>query len=360
MGIATREPVGVTAAGRPPPAVSGLVIAFVAAVIGYGVHELFATVSPHVVAVVLGAVAANTGVVRARHRCGLRMAGKRVLRIGIVLVGFRLSLNEVGDLGPRALAAVCIVVAITFTGTRWLGRRLGMSPSLSLLVATGYSICGASAIAAAEPFADATEEEVAYSIALVTLCGSLAIAVLPPLGALFGLSSHDFGAWVGASVHDVGQVVAAASTRDAVALKAAVVVKLTRVALLAPLLMGIAVASRRRAAEPAGQEVPTPSAPVVAPGPTSTATAKRPPLLPLFVALFLAAVVVRTVSDIPQPGLDAIQVAETILLGAGLFGLGSGVDIGRLRRLGGRPLALGLISWILVGTAALAAVALLA
>ena len=350
MGIATREPVGVTAAGRPPAAVSGLVLAFAAALVGYGVHELFATVSPHVVAVVLGAVAANTGVVRSRHRPGLRLAGKRVLRIGIVLVGFRLSLGEVRDLGPRALIAVCVVVAITFTGTRWLGHRLGLSPSLSLLVATGYSICGASAIAAAEPFADATDEEVAYSIALVTLCGSLAIAVLPPLGALFGLSGHDFGAWVGASVHDVGQVVAAASTRDVVALKAAVVVKLTRVALLAPLLMGIAVASRRRSVG----RTSAVTVPVTVP-----VTAKRPPLLPLFVALFLAAVVVRTVFDIPRRGLDGIQTAETILLGAGLFALGSGVDVGRLRGLGGRPLALGLISWILVATTALAAVTVL-
>lgn len=82
-------------------------------------------------------------------------------------------------------------------------------------------------------------------------------------------------------------------------------------------------------------------------------------MLPLFVALFLAAVVVRTVFHIPERGLETIQVAETILLGAGLFALGSGVDIGRLRRLGGRPLALGLISWILVATTALAAVTLL-
>jgi uncharacterized integral membrane protein (TIGR00698 family) len=359
VGIATRQPVGMTAAGRPPAAVPGLVLAFAAALIGYGVHELFATVSPHVVAVVLGVVAANTGIVRARHRRGLRLAAKRVLRIGIVLVGFRLSLSEVRDLGPRALIAVCIVVAITFTGTRWLGRRLGLSSSLSLLVATGYSICGASAIAAAEPFADATEEEVAYSIALVTLCGSLAIAVLPPLGALFGMSSHDFGAWVGASVHDVGQVVAAASTRDALALKAAVIVKLTRVALLAPLLMGIAVESRRRAVGPAATTTTTTTMTGTT-NATATTTTKRPPLLPLFVALFLAAVVVRTVFDIPRRGLNATQTAETILLGAGLFGLGSGVDIGRLRRLGGRPLALGLISWVLVAATALAAVTLLA
>lgn len=138
-------------------------------------------------------------------------------------------------------------------------------------MATGYSICGASAIAAVEPFADASEEEVAYSIALVTLCGTLAIFTLPGLGSLLGLTATEFGAWVGASVHDVGQAVAAASTHGEVSLKLATLVKLTRVALLAPLLAGVAIAARRRQ------------------GDAALEGAKRPPLLPLFILLFLVA-----------------------------------------------------------------------
>jgi uncharacterized integral membrane protein (TIGR00698 family) len=236
------------------------------------------------------------------------------------------------------------VVTATFFGTRWLGRRLGLGHGMSMLVATGCSICGASAIAAAEPFSDAAEEEVAYSVALVTLCGSLAIVVLPPLGRWFGLDSQTFGAWVGASVHDVGQVVAAASTRDTVALSTAVVVKLTRVAMLAPLLAFVAVAARQRAARGEGR----------APG----IDAKRPPLLPLFVVLFLAAVALRTVGAVPVGWLDGIKTIETVLLGAGLVGLGSAVDLRRLRVLGGRPLVLGLVSWALVAGVSLLAVQL--
>ena len=132
-------------------------------------HEVVDWISPLVVAVLFGAVAANVGLVRAPMRSGLRWSARHVLRAGIVLVGLRLSLREVAHLGPRALAAVVVVVAATFFGTQWLGKRLGLSSGLSLLVATGYSICGASAIAATEPFADATEEEVAYAIALVTM-----------------------------------------------------------------------------------------------------------------------------------------------------------------------------------------------
>jgi uncharacterized integral membrane protein (TIGR00698 family) len=334
-------------AQRAASIVPGLALALFGALLGAAIHSKSGSVSAHVVAVLVGAVAANVGLAGPLLQPGLRTAGRRVLRIGIALVGFRLSLGEVFDLGPRALFAVCIVVAITFTGTRALGRWLGLSPGLSLLVATGYSICGASAIAAAEPFSDATEEEVAYSIALVTLCGSLAIFVLPALGEMFGMSSQAFGSWVGASVHDVGQVVAAASTRDVVALKAAVVVKLTRVALLAPLLLGVAVAARRRAATAAS-----------AGDVDAVDAAKRPPILPLFVVMFLVAVAVRTTGVMSAASLDLTSQTESILISMGLVGLGAGVRIDRLRQVGGRPLVLGLISWVLVAGVSFAAVAI--
>jgi uncharacterized integral membrane protein (TIGR00698 family) len=314
------------------------------AVLGWWVHHRVDAVSPHVVAVLVGVLIANVGVVGPRLRPGLAVAAKRVLRAGIVLVGVRLSLHDVLDLGPRALVAVVTVVTATFFGAQWLGRRLGLSHGMSLLVGTGYAICGASAIAAAEPFADATEEEVAYSVALVTLCGSLAIVVLPPLGRWLGLDAETFGAWVGASVHDVGQVVAAASTSDAVALSTAVVVKLTRVAMLAPVLAWVAVSARRRAA---GGE-----------GHAPADDAKRPPLLPLFVVLFLVAVALRTVGAVPDGWLEGIKTLETLLLGAGLVGLGSAVDLRRLRALGGRPLVFGLVSWALVAGVSLLAVQL--
>lgn len=327
----------------------GLAAAGAGAALGWWVHTRWSSVSPHVVAVGVGALAANVGLLPAATAPGLRIAAKRVLRIGIVLLGFRLSLGQMADLGPRALAAVVLVVLATFTGTQWLGRRLGLSSGLSLLVATGYSICGASAIAAAEPFADATDEEVTYSIGLVTICGSLAIVVLPVLGHWFGLSSHDFGAWVGASVHDVGQVVAAASTRDSTAVTAAVVVKLTRVVMLAPLLAFVAVRSRRTDAE---------VDPALDPA-IDTAGRRRPPVLPLFVALFLSAVVVRTTGVLTTHQVASIQQWETIAIGMGLVGLGTQVRIARLRHVGGRPLVLGLASWALVGAVSLAAVAVI-
>ena len=176
---------------------------------------------------------------------GLRTAAGPVLKLGVVLLGLDLVFPDILALGFKALLVVVAVVAITFFGTRWAGRRLGISDDLSLLVATGFSICGVSAIAAANGVIDADEDEVAFSVALVTLCGTLAIVVLPPLRGPLGLDDEQFGAWVGASVHDVAQVVATSSTAGSIALATAIVVKLTRVMLLAPLIAGIAVTHRR-------------------------------------------------------------------------------------------------------------------
>src|SRR4029078_13200845 len=127
----------------------------------------------------------------------------------------------------------------TFFGTLWAGKQLGISDGLALLVATGFSICGVPSMPAARGVSDADEEEVPYAIPLVTLCGSLAIVVLPALNRLLGISEHDYGEWVGESVHDIAQVVATSSAVGGVAVATAVVVKLTRVLLLGPLIAWI-------------------------------------------------------------------------------------------------------------------------
>ncbi len=311
-------------------------LAFAATLIADRIEAVSALVG----GVVLGAVLVNLVTLPAPVQPGITFSAKKLLRIGIVLLGFRLSLSDLGDLGPRGLVVVAMVVAATFFGTQWLGRRLGLSDDLSLLVATGYSICGASAVAAMDGVIEADEEETAYAVALVTLCGSLSIGVLPLLGHLLGLEGATFGTWVGAAVHDVAQVVATASTDGAEALAAATVVKLTRVVLLAPMVALVALRRRRQ-------------------GLDSHEDGTRPPLVPLFVAGFLAAIVVRSTDVLSADTLASIKDAEKLLLTLALVGLGMGVQFDRLRRLGGRPLVLGLISWVIVAGVALAGVGLI-
>jgi uncharacterized integral membrane protein (TIGR00698 family) len=317
--------------------VLGLAMTGVAVAVAVAIHQLFDVVSPLVVAVVLGAIVANTFGVSAAMHPGVRFAAKRLLRIGVVLLGFQLSLGQLKALGGPGLAVVAVTVAATFFGTRWAGGKLGLSNGMSLLVATGFSICGASAIAAVEGIADAEEEDVAFSIALVTLCGTLAIFILPIAGNLVGLHGVAYGNWVGASVHDLGQVVAAATPAGTKAVQAAVIVKLTRVVLLAPLVASLSVARRHRTGNN-----------------TLPASHKRPPAVPPFVIGFLVAIAIRTTANIPSGGLDIIKTLQTVLLAAALFGLGCGVHVARLRKVGAKPLLLGLISWILVAGVALA------
>ncbi|HEX7276477.1 MAG TPA: putative sulfate exporter family transporter [Acidimicrobiales bacterium] len=319
--------------GPAAKALPGLALVAGGVAVATGVSRLVPSVSPLVVAVVAGAVLTNVGLVPNACRPGTELAARRLLRIGIVLLGLQLAVGDVLRLGAPRLAVVAVVVAATFLGTRWLGSRLGVDPGLSLLIATGFSICGASAVAAMKGVSDADEDDVAFSIGLVTLCGSLAILLLPLVRRPLGLDDGAFGAWVGASVHDVAQVVATAASGGAAALQAAVVVKLTRVVLLAPMVSAVTVRRRRR------------SDPGVA-----VEGARRPPLVPLFVAGFLGAVVLRSTGLLPGGVLDGLRTAETLVLAAALFGLGTGVRLARLRRLGGRPLLLGLAAWVLVAS----------
>jgi len=223
-----------------------------------------------------------------------------------------------------------------------------------LLVATGYSICGASAVAAMAPLSTADEEETAYAIGLVTLCGSLSILVLPVIGHALGLSDLTFGTWVGAGVHDVGQVTATATAYSEASLVPATLVKLTRVILLAPMVFGVGVASRRRRAA-----LRAASADGSGGQPGGDGDDALPevhvPLVPLFVAGFLGAICLRATGWLSPEFLATAKDAEQIFLTAGMFGLGAGVVISRLRRLGGRPMVLGLVSWVLVAGAALVA-----
>jgi uncharacterized integral membrane protein (TIGR00698 family) len=250
-------------------------------------------------------------------------AAATLLRAGVVLLGFDLVFPDVLNLGAKALAVVVAVVALTYVGTYWLGRRMGVSDNLALLVAVGFSICGVSAIAAANGIVDADEDDVTYAVALVTLCGTLAIVTLPSLREPLGLSPEAYGAWVGAGVHDVAQVVATSSTAGGVALTTAVVVKLTRVMLLAPL---VAVLAAQRARHGHGRAV----------------------LVPGFVILFVLAIALASTDVLSDEATRRIDDVRTVLLGMALFALGARVQSLRLLRIGPRPLMLGLSSWALI------------
>ncbi|MEE2523081.1 putative sulfate exporter family transporter [Pseudarthrobacter sp. J75] len=331
----------------------GLACAALSLVVAFAVHAAVPALPAMTVAVALGLLAANlpptATVISGRARPGLDFAGKSLMRGGIVMLGLKVGIVDVLDLGWASLGLITAVVLAGFGGTYFISRLFRLAPQVSLLIATGFSICGASAIGAMADARRIRQADTVLPVALVTLCGTLAIGVLPLLIHPLGLDPHTFGAWTGASVHDVGQVVATAQTAGTAALAVAVVVKLTRVLLLAPMIAAASLEQRwvarreaKRAAAPGDSTVPT--------GPV-----KLPPLMPLFIVGFLAMVALRSSGILGEGWLEAGAALQDILLGAALFGLGSAVRIRTLLHTGGPALAAAMLSWLLLALLGLGA-----
>jgi uncharacterized integral membrane protein (TIGR00698 family) len=305
----------------------GLAVAAAGVTLALLLHRVVGSVGVLTWAVLLGAVAANTGLLPQASRAGLEFAARRLLRGGIVLLGLLLPVAAIATLGPPVIAMIVATLLITLLATLWCGRRLGLGRPRSLLVATGFAICGASAVAAMQGNAEADEDDVATAIAMVTLCGTVAMVAVPLLQVPLGLGDRQLGVWAGASVHEVGQVIAAAGPAGAAAVAVAVVVKLTRVLLLAPVVLGFGLLRARPAGGTSG---------------------RRPPLVPVFVLGFLACAGVRSLDVLPTAVLDVLAGVQVAVLSAALFGLGAGVRLAALFRSGGRALTLGAVSTLVV------------
>ena len=303
----------------PERRLPGIAVAVSGAVLGLVVAAFAPIASPLLVAILYGAVVANLGLLPASTAPGLAWSGRRLLRLGVVLLGLQVSLREVASLGVGVIVLVILVVGTGIAVGLRVGRALGLSPTQSLLIASGCSICGAAAVAAVDSTIEADEEEVATAIALVVGFGTMMIGVIPALVGILGLDHRTGGIWAGASIHEVAQVVAAGGIIGGGALAVAVVIKLARVLLLAPVLVWIGARDRR-----------------------TQVTGKRPPVLPLFVAGFCILVVVHTWVPLPGDVLSVAKSAETGLLAAAMCALGCGVRIDMFRRVGFRPVALAL------------------
>ncbi|WP_310962845.1 YeiH family protein [Nocardioides terrisoli] len=309
----------------------GVGLSLLGAGVAIGVNLALPQVSTLLVAILLGAGLANLRPLPEAMAPGLGWSGRRLLRAGVVLLGLQLSLREIVGLGPGVLVLVVCVVAGGITGTLLIGRLLGIGWSQRLLIACGFSICGAAAVAAADGAIDSDEEEVATAVALVVAFGTAMIGIIPLLVALLGLAPHAGGVWAGASIHEVAQVVAAGGVIGGGALGVAVVIKLARVLMLAPVLAWIGWRQRVRLAD-------------------ASYDGKLPPLVPLFVVGFCALVAVHTWVPVPPWALSGGKTLETGLLAAAMFALGCGVRVQSLRRVGPRPIVLAVLATVLVST----------
>ncbi|MGL5405859.1 MAG: YeiH family protein [Propionibacteriaceae bacterium] len=255
---------------------------------------LLPAVSPLLWAIIAGIIVTNVVTLPQSWQSGIGFVAKKVLRVGIILLGLQLSLSQIAALGWKMLLVVVAIVAIGIASGVYAGKLLGIPKKLTLLIATGFSICGAAAVAGADGVLDSDEEDVATAIGLVVLWGSLMIPLTPLLARLSGLGEREAGFFIGGSTHEVAQVVAAAGMIGSTALAAAVLVKLARVLMLAPVIAGLGIWVRRQGIAGNG---------------------KRPPLVPLFVIGFLVAAGIATTGWIPEAVLAVIKPGADLSTG---------------------------------------------
>ena len=280
-----------------------------------------------VVAILLGLAVGSTVRMPATQP-GLRFAVTWLLRIGIVLLGAELSVAAVLDVGLSMLALVIGLVA-SVLALAWLGARaLGIEPRLGLLLGVGTAICGNTAIIATAPIIGAREREVGFAVATITLCGLVAVLAYPAIGHALGMTDADFGRWSGVAVNDTSQVVATSFAYSDPAAEVAIVVKLMRNTLMAPVLLGIGA---WYAAGRAGD------------GPARGGLRQAVPWFVLgfigMAALSSLGLLDATIGETSLREIASISARSLILVA--LAALGLSTRVAELRRVGLRPLLFG-------------------
>lgn len=295
--------------------------------IAYIVNRFEGAISPLFFSLVLGIIMGNSMGWGERGKEASDFAAKRCLRFGVVLLGFQISIDKFIEVGPRGFLAVLVIVLTVFTVVRYASRRFGLSDALGTLIAGGFAICGATAIAAISSTRKSEERDVSYAVAIVTICGTLSVIAIPTIATLIGLNDSSAGAWIGAAVHDVGQVIATATLMGPEALESAVIVKLTRVVLLVPLIL------------------------ILSRGSASSASVRKS--IPTFVFGFIACAFLVNLLPLSDSIISLGKEASKIALSIGLFGMGLFVRWSDLRSLGARPLLFGLGAWVACASYAL-------
>ena len=323
--------------------VPGLFLTATIAAAAFGLRNLsgITALSPLIVAIVLGIAFHNTVGTPAAFKPGVVFSMRRVLRFAIILLGLQLSLSQVVEVGGAGLAIIASTLAATFLFTVWFGRRLRVERKLSELIAAGTSICGASAVVATNTVTRASDEDVAYAVACVTVFGSASMLLYPVLEGLLQLTPHAFGLWAGASVHEIAQVVAAAFQNGVDSGNFAMIAKLSRVMLLAPMILALSCFS---AGKPQTDRI--------------EGSKRRSVPVPWFVLGFVVMMLFNSLDLIPHLEKAWLVQTTTFLLAIALAAMGLETDVGKLRAKGWKPLLVGAGSWLFISAFSLVLVEL--
>jgi uncharacterized integral membrane protein (TIGR00698 family) len=301
------------------------------------------------IALAIGLAVGSVAPIRAALLAGAAPAARFALRVGITLLGARLTLGQLIETGGVSVLAIVVVVTVALVLGTVLARRLGVRPPLSALITVGMAICGNSAILALSPILRAPHRETAYAVSTITLFGLIAVLLLPVLGAALGLSDATFGTWAGLAVNDTTQVVATGYAFSPPAGDVATVVKLTRNLAILPVLLGATWFAVRPAAAEGRDD------------PDDPATTASSPLrlvaraVPWFVIGFVVFAGLRSAGlldgVLPMGGTlaDLCSTVATLLILVALAGVGISTDVRAMLGVGARPFLLGASMWMVIG-----------
>ena len=282
-----------------------------------------AVLSPMILSVILGAAIHNFIGAPQAARGGVAFSLRRVLRLSIVLLGLQITARQAAEVGAPGLFGIAAALLATLGFALLAGRALGVPRGLALLIGVGTSICGASAVIAAKTATGGKDEDAAYAIACVTLFGTAAMFGYPLAEGFLHLAPRAYGVWAGASIHEVAQAVAAAFQGGGEAGQFGAIAKLTRVAMMAPVIIVLGEAGARFGLASEGERL-------------------KPPF-PWFLLGFLALAGFNSLVVVPHEIAAPIGAVATFLLSMAMAAMGLHTDISRLRAKGLRPIALGLL-----------------
>jgi uncharacterized integral membrane protein (TIGR00698 family) len=253
---------------------------------------------------------------------------KILLQASVVGLGFGMNLQEVVRAGRNGFTYTLLSITFALVLGTALGFLFRVQKTSAFLISTGTAICGGSAIAALGPVTDASDEQMAVSLATVFLLNSVALLVFPAIGLALGLTQTQFGLWAALAIHDTSSVVGAAAKYGAVALAVGTTVKLARALWIVPMTVGTAVVRR----------------------------AKARVQWPWFIAFFCLAAVCNSYLTQGAPAYAVLTKLAKVGLTATLFLIGSGISVSTLKKVGPRPLLQGVVLWLLISSATLWAI----
>jgi len=300
--------------------------------------------SPLVVGIVCGMIYGNflRGTMPADWGVGVNFTARKLLRIAVAFYGLNISIQQIAAVGLPGLAvSVTVVVGTLVLGTVVGQRLLGLDRDTAMLTSAGSAICGAAAVLAFEPTLRAQPHKSAVAVATVVLFGTLSMFLYPVFyhAGWLHFDTQALGIYIGGTVHEVAQVVGAASNIDPATTEVATIVKMTRVALLVPVLLVLGLWLRNSRANHQDSDGTTAGAPA----------AKLP--VPWFAVGFLVLAIINSLGILPEQAITVAKRLDVFALTMAMTALGIETRFSQIRKAGPRVLILGLIiyAWLIFG-----------